>query len=233
MDFASITRQGEKDYNSDAQVAFELDGNYLFSVADGHETPTAADAVIQSVTDDFNKSEAISKASISQFFQNASDKLCETDEPASSCLSLLMTDGSVALWGNVGDCRVYLLRDNWLYEISPDDSGAYAMYEAEKIRYPKIRKRKERYTLLNLLGKTYNGKPHISNPEKLKSGDSFLICSDGFWENIHERQVEKTLKKSKSAQEWLDKMMLIAEKNVHQKKYTRFRDSLSAITVII
>ena len=82
-----------------------------------------------------------------------------------------------------------------------------------------------------MLSRDYNMTPDSSQPEMIKKGDAFLVCTDGFWENIHERQVEKTLKKSKSAQDWLDRMMKIIEKNVHHKKYTRFRDSMSAIAI--
>lgn len=62
-------------------------------------------------------------------------------------------------------------------------------------------------------------------------GDSMLICTDGFWGSIHERQIEKTLKKSTSAQNWLDNMLKIVEKNIKHQKYSRFRDSFCAITI--
>ncbi|MFR1498502.1 MAG: serine/threonine-protein phosphatase, partial [Monoglobus pectinilyticus] len=59
----------------------------------------------------------------------------------------------------------------------------------------------------------------------VRSGDAVLICTDGFWEKITERQVEKTLKRSKSSSEWLRKMIRIVKKNEPE-------DSYSAITII-
>ena len=82
-----------------------------------------------------------------------------------------------------------------------------------------------------MLGRGLDSTPDCSQPEVLRPGDSFLICSDGFWENIHELQIEKTLKRSNSSQDWLDRMVSIVEKNITHKKYTRFRDSYSAITI--
>ena len=39
------------------------------------------------------------------------------------------------------------------------------------------------------------------------------MCTDGFWELIEEKEMQKTLKKSKSPQEWLDTMAEMIRKN--------------------
>ena len=231
MDYASVTKQGEKGYNSDYLTIFKDESSYCFALADGRETPIAAEIAVQSVVGDFKSSGMITKTSVPDFFNNASQKIDDYELPIRACMSFLLTDGSVAVWGNIGDCRIYLLRDKLLYEITPDHSSAYALYEAGDIRYPKIRRQNTRYNLTRILGKGCDSTPHFSQPEVLRPGDSFLVCSDGFWENIHERQVEKTLKRSDSAQDWLNKMVTIVEKNITHKKYTRFRDSYSAITI--
>lgn len=233
MDFATTTKQGEKGYNSDHLITYKDDTSYCFAIADGHETPIAAELAVSSVIDNFKASGVITKSSVPDFFDKAGEAVSEHELPVKTCLSFLLTDGTVAVWGNVGDCRIYLLRDNWLYEITPDHSNAYALYEAGKIRYPRIRRQNTRYNLTRMLGSGFDMTPDFSQPEMIRPGDSFLICTDGFWENIHERQIEKTLKKSSSAQNWLDKMTEIIEKNITHKKYTRFRDSYSAITIKI
>lgn len=233
MDFASIIRQGEKDYNSDFLRIIQDDTTCCFCVADGRETSLAAELSVNTICDDFETSHMITKSSVSDFFAHANEVVSQNEYPLSASCACLLTDESVAVWGSIGDCRVYLLRENWLYEITPDHSDAYSLYEAGEIRYPKIRRNKTRYNLHRMIGKDKNNTPFSSQPEVLKVGDSLLICTDGFWANIHERQIEKTLKRSKSAQEWLDKMMHIIDKNIHYKKYSRFRDSLCAITIKI
>lgn len=231
MDFASILKQGEKEYASDFYKITEGSTCSCFAVADGRETPEAAEMAVNSVMADFAETDAITKASVPDFFANANNSLRDGEMPMSACMAVLITDGSVAVWGNAGDCRVYLLRENLLYEITPDHSDAYSLYEAGEIRYPKIRKNNTRYNLTRMLGREESVVPNVSQPEVLRKGDSFLICSDGFWENIHERKVEKTLKRSKNAQDWLDRMIKIVEKNIHCKKYSGFRDTLCAITI--
>ncbi len=233
MDFATITKMGEKEYNSDFLDTYTDEESSCFVIADGHETPVAAELSTNSVIEDFKTSKVITKSSVPDFFNNAGELLNSQEVPVSTCLSFMLTNGNVAVWGNIGDCRIYLLRDNWLYEITPDHSDAYALYEAGEIRYPKIRRQKTRYTLTRTLGSGKDVNPDFSQPEMVRPGDSFLLCTDGFWSNIHERQIEKTLKRSGSAKEWLDKMVTIVDKNIHHKKYSRFRDSYSAITVKI
>ncbi len=231
MDFASVIKQGEKDYKSDFIHIFNDESSYCFAVADGRETPLGAELAVKTVIADFEETGAVTKTSVPDFLSHADAVLKERKEGLYSSMALMLTDGSVAVWGNIGDCRVYLLRDNWLYEITPDHSRAYSLYEAGRIRYPKIRKQKLRYELTRRLGDELNYIPDFSQPEVIKKDDAFLICTDGFWGNIHERQIEKCLKKSKSAQDWLDKMMLIVDKNIRLKKYTRFKDSMTAITI--
>lgn len=231
MDIASVLKQGEKEYASDFYKITEGSVCSCFAVADGRETPQGAELAVNIVAENFAETEAITKASVPDFFKNANEKLNKCELPTSSSMAVLITDGSVAIWGNVGDCRVYLLRENLLYEITPDHSDAYALYEAGGIRYPKIRKNSTRYNLNRVLGRDETITPNVSQPEVLRKGDSFLICSDGFWEHIHERKVEKTLKRSKSAQDWLDRMMKIVEKNIQHKKYSGFRDTLCAVTI--
>lgn len=231
MDYASIIRQGEKEYTSDF-VAVSEDGDCCcFTVADGHDTPEAAVIAAQSVIEDFENIGEITKPAIENFFSHADEKLKDVETPTTVCMATLLTNGNVAVWGHIGDCRVYLIRDNLLYEITPDHSDAYTLYEAGEIRYPKIRRQKTRYNLTRVLGSGDNNTPDFSQPEVVKKGDAFLVCTDGFWENIHELQIEKTLKKSKSAQDWLEKMTSIVEKNIKHKKYTRFKDSLGAVVV--
>ncbi len=231
MDYASVIRQGEKDYTSD-YLAISEDGDCCcFAVADGHDSPDAASVAVRSVIDEFEQTGEITKLSVESFFSGADAKLKQSETPNCVCMATLLTDGNVAVWGHIGDCRVYLLRDNLLYEITPDHSDAHALYEAGEIRYPKIRRQKIRYNLTRFLGSGNNNMPDFSQPEVVKKGDAFLVCTDGFWGNIHELQIEKTLKKSKSVQEWLDRMKEIVEKNLRHRKYTRFKDSLGAIVV--
>ena len=231
LDYASVIRQGEKDYISDCIKVSESEYCSCFVIADGREMPKAAEMAAESVISDFEATGVITKSSVPDFFDKAADILKNNELPLCTSMTVLLTDGSAAVWGSIGDCRMYLLRDKYLYEITPDHSEAYALYEAGEIRYPKIRQSNKRYNLTRTLGSGCDISPDVSKPEKIRPGDSFLLCTDGFWENIHERQIEKTLKRSSDAQNWLDRMMKIVDKNIQHKKYSRFRDPICAVTI--
>lgn len=67
------------------------------------------------------------------------------------------------------------------------------------------------------------------NFERLHKRSSFLLCSDGFWELIDEKQMSKTLKKADSPQQWLAAMEEIILAN---GKGTNM-DNYSAIAVFV
>ena len=114
---------------------------------------------------------------------------------------------------------------NYLQYITPDHSLAYLAHSKGEFRFPGIRKSSERRKLTAYLGADPMCGAETIDPIAVRSGDAVLICTDGFWEKITERQVEKTLKRSKSSSEWLRKMIRIVKKNEPE-------DSYSAITII-
>ena len=56
-------------------------------------------------------------------------------------------------------------------------------------------------------------KYQVSEPMPEEAGQAFLLCSDGFWENIEEEQMEACLQKSANPHEWLERMEKIVVKN--------------------
>ncbi|MDF2889612.1 MAG: serine/threonine-protein phosphatase, partial [Lacrimispora sp.] len=67
----------------------------------------------------------------------------------------------------------------------------------------------------------------LSEEVKEEGRQAFLLCSDGFWELIEEKKMEKTLKASSSPEEWLSLMKTIVLKN---GKYADM-DNYSAVAV--
>ena len=64
-------------------------------------------------------------------------------------------------------------------------------------------------------------------PMPLKKCQAFLLCSDGFWELIDEKEMCALLKKANSPQEWLLNMAEIVKAN----GVGRNMDNFSAIAV--
>ncbi|WRK55404.1 hypothetical protein SD457_11760 [Coprobacillaceae bacterium CR2/5/TPMF4] len=64
--------------------------------------------------------------------------------------------------------------------------------------------------------------------ENLGNTEAVLLCTDGFWEWIEEKEMVKCLKKSKNAQEWIDLM----EEIVLQNGTGNHMDNYSAIGIL-
>jgi serine/threonine protein phosphatase PrpC len=62
----------------------------------------------------------------------------------------------------------------------------------------------------------------ISEETPITDGTCFLLCSDGFWELIDEKNMCKCLKASKTPDEWLDRMAAIVKKNGQGKNMDNF-----------
>ena len=70
----------------------------------------------------------------------------------------------------------------------------------------------------------------VMDPVKMKKCQAFLLCSDGFWECIDEEQMEKALKDSETAENWVSRML----ENVRSEKFKQLSDmdNFSAIAII-
>ncbi len=100
---------------------------------------------------------------------------------------------------NVGDCRVYLLRDK-LYRLTRDHTEAFELYERGIIDEESIRNHPYRNFLTSALlgGERYP--LHIFRKvTDLKEGDIFLVCSDGLWDELSSEEIGLCLKSKEPA----------------------------------
>lgn len=238
MDISSTRNIGGREINQDYLGMLEDCGCGCFAVSDGSPCANGgekiSETVIDSVLDDFKNTSDITRDTIVEYFKNADEKLwglTKISNESGSCeefhasAAVVLTDGSVVISGHLGNCRMYYLSENYLQYITPDHTLAYKAHSEGKFRFPVIRKSLDRRMLTQYLGADPMCEAEIITPIAVKNGDGILVCTDGFWENISERQVEKTLKKSKSSSEWLRRMQKIV-RNREPK------DNYSAITII-
>ena len=94
---------------------------------------------------------------------------------------------------NVGDCRVYRLRER-LELLTRDHTEAYELYEEGVIDEEGIRHHPLRNVLTSALmgGYPLDLKVHVREIDVM-SGDSFLICSDGLWDELSNAEIEECM----------------------------------------
>ena len=83
-----------------------------------------------------------------------------------------------------------------------------------EIKEKEIRHHPDRNRLLRVMGTEWS-KPQyvIEESVKAEGRQAFLLCTDGYWEFIEDKDMVKCLKKAKDVQEWLDAMTEIVKAN--------------------
>ncbi len=110
---------------------------------------------------------------------------------------------------NSGDSRFYFFSNGTLSCMSKDHSVSQMSVELGEMSFDDIRFDADRNKLLKVLGDNMTGEVGtIYRPIPYKSGDAFLLCSDGFWEYILEEEMEIDLSKSNTAKEWIEYMLV-------------------------
>ena len=156
-------------------------------------------------------------------------KLNSSDVMKTTLVCLHINQGK-ARWGHIGDSRLYHFIAGKLSKRTLDHSVSQMLVAIGEIREKEIRGHVDRNRLVRVLGMEWDSpKYELSEEIALGGKDSFLLCSDGFWELITEQYMEKTLKKSSSPALWLENMKKIVVKNGAGKEM----DNYSAIAVFV
>lgn len=143
-------------------------------------------------------------------------------------LTALLTDGKNFYRGHVGDSRIYYFKNNTLVERTMDHSVPQMLVAAGEIKENQIRNHPDRNRLLRVMGIEWDRPLYqISETIPVKGKQAFLMCSDGFWELIDEKEMVKCLKRAKNVEQWLDSMEVI----VNQKGIGKNMDNYSAVAV--
>ena len=117
---------------------------------------------------------------------------------------VLLADGQAAIWGHMGDSRLYRFRGGQVAFQTKDHSVPQALAAGGRIKPEEIRYHEDRSRLLRAMGEADSFRPDIMPaPSPLKAGDVFLLCSDGFWEYVLEREMEAELSQAAEPLAWL------------------------------
>ena len=144
---------------------------------------------------------------------------------------MLLITGKIAQWGYIGDSRLYHFRDGKQLSRTIDHSVPQMLALSGQIKEREIRHHPDRSLLLRAMGTEWDMPAYEIAQRRLQTikGDSFLLCSDGFWEWIEEKTMIKILKKDLSAYDALCEMTAEVKANGTGKNL----DNYSAILVNI
>ena len=110
------------------------------------------------------------------------------ETPRTVIVACVVQDGYV-YWNHVGDCRLYLLRNGRILHRTRDHTVVQRLVEQGRIREEAAMSHPERNRLLQCLGGYEVPRPEPAARERLEKGDVLLLCSDGFWGPLTQRQM--------------------------------------------
>lgn len=240
MEFATLSKKGDREINEDYLDVFESGSKTIFVLADGlgghgYGEVASKEAVIAVKKSLRNNEESNIEIALSLSFQEAHNTLKKYQNEVNdktlfkTTMVILIVDNYEVIWGHIGDSRIYHFEQQKLIERSMDHSVPQMLVNAGSIKEKDIRRHEDRNRLTRVLGAEDDVlKPYITKSEPRNEKASFLLCSDGLWELVNEKKMEKNLKKSTSAQNWIDRL-----ENIVINKKDKNKDNYSAIAVVL
>ncbi len=226
------TSTGGRSGNEDAVSITETENGILAVVADGlggqGNGEIASDIAVKSIQYEISRC-SVSVNKMNDAVTKVNDAIRNSQHGSNMCstIAALWLDESGAYASHVGDSRIYQFRDNKIVYQSLDHSVSQMAVLVGEISEKEIRGHKDRNRLIRALGASADIKPE-TDFLKVKKGDAFLLCSDGFWELMLEEEMLECLYGSMNAGEWLRMM-----RNRIEKKITGGSDNHTAAVIMI
>lgn len=240
MEYSVLSRIGTRELNEDFAKAAEFPSGFCCVLADGLGGHDRGEAASKLVTMNslalFEKmcprGSASLLAYVDQCFADGQKKLTQCQKKENSDMKttmvVLASDGEYLQWGHIGDSRLYYFKNGKLVLRTLDHSVPQMLVRTGEIREDEIRGHEDRNRLLRVMGSQWDTPKHeMAEPVKLEGGQALLLCSDGFWEWIDEKQMIRALGRSETPGQWISLMEEVILKNAGGKEM----DNYSAIAV--
>ena len=109
--------------------------------------------------------------------------------PRATCVVCLIQDGA-AYWAHVGDSRIYLIRNNAVFNRTRDHSHVELLLQEGLITEDEIAAHPMRNYVECCLGGDFElPGMTVTNQQRLESGDTLLLCTDGFWSGLDDEHI--------------------------------------------
>ncbi len=141
-------------------------------------------------------------------------------------VTLALIANDQAYIANVGDSRTYLLRKGKLRPVTKDHSLVARLVEAKQIEPEDVYSHPQRSLIYRSLGAGHKTVEVDVFHETLCPDDTLLLCSDGLWEMVRQKDLLKELSAKSSPQKICDNLIDLANANGGE-------DNITAVVVHI
>ncbi len=226
MQFATAIRSssGGRSKNQDDADHFIHDGLAGWVLADGlgghRGGGLASSLATRAVVEACEECDRVTGDAVQRAAQAAQDLLHERQREhleysqMRTTLVLLLADPetNTALWGHVGDSRLYHFREGEIAARTKDHSAVQALVDAGELEPDEMRDHSMGHRITRSLGDSGEANPEVAeSAAALQPGDAFLLCSDGFWEGVPEERMLDVLDGAASPDDWIDEMATYIE----------------------
>jgi serine/threonine protein phosphatase PrpC len=114
------------------------------------------------------------------------------DTPRTVIVACAVQDGH-AYWTHVGDSRLYLMRQGRIVHRTRDHTVVQQLIDDGRLAEEAVATHPERNRLLQCLGGYHRPRPEPVQRALLERDDVVVLCSDGFWGPLTQRQLVQAL----------------------------------------
>lgn len=238
---AHISRIGGRRRNEDSCAYWSSDAGCCWVVSDGAGGHGSGDVasrlVVNAVIESFSLNPVVSSENVARLLEAAQTAVVEAkqaspggDDMYATCVLLLIDRKSCrAVWGHAGDSRLYLFRAGKLCYQTRDHSLVQNMIDAGYGSAEMSRTHPNRNLLTSAIGNPGDLEITVSDDALgLSDGDAFLLCSDGWWEYVHEDRMVGLLDQARPVQAWIEDMAGVVEREARSGN-----DNYTAIGVAV
>lgn len=136
----------------------------------------------------------------------ANQAVSDMQSDAGTTLTLALVLGHSAYMAHVGDTRVYYLDNDGLQQITQDHSLVNRLVELGQISAQEAQQHPQRNYLYRALGQGPELKVDTYF-QSLKDDSSLILCSDGLWNAVTEKQIVDVIRSSSSPQEACNRLI--------------------------
>lgn len=231
----SYSSKGGKNVNEDTCVFCVYEKNLVAVLGDGlgghgdgkKASEIACEQLIQCGSDN----EEVTKEQLIRSFDAANEQILEqqkNDYHMKTTVVYLCVSLDRAIWGHIGDSRLYHFYNGKLEDYTLDHSIAQVAVSLNEINRDEIPEYPGRSKIFHALGAAEEKLKSVKCIQ-LESGEhAFLLCSDGVWELLSDEKLTELLAQASAAGEWLKLIRQFIEENMPED-----HDNHSAIAVMI
>ncbi len=122
-----------------------------------------------------------------------------------TCVAAIVNDGVLTI-GNVGDSRIYLLREGKLLQMTEDHSEVWQQVIAGRMTRDEAQNSPFRNSITKAIGIRSDMSPDVE-PHPLQNGDTVLLCSDGLTTELKDNAIARILAQAPDVQSACDTLV--------------------------